>query len=107
MGDHFCQYIVDFHMEPGEDGDPIFCDKPASIKWDGAWFCAKHYDEVLAAEKKRDYYEAGRPVCRACNCEFFDGGKCNCEFYMGVDLSIGKDATFSILYDNSGRKRDF
>jgi hypothetical protein len=48
--DHNCQFIVDWHTEPGEDGDPIFCDKFASIKWDGVWFCAEHYDEA-APEK--------------------------------------------------------
>ena len=44
-----CQYIVDWHTEPGEDGDPIFCDVPASIKWDGCWYCADHYDTLVAA----------------------------------------------------------
>ena len=47
---HNCQYIVGFHMEPGEDGDPIFCDKPASIKFESAWFCADHYDDVMVCE---------------------------------------------------------
>jgi len=47
----YCQFIIDFHMEPGEDGDPIFCDKPAPIKYDGAWFCAEHYDLLMTSPK--------------------------------------------------------
>jgi hypothetical protein len=84
MSEHNCQFIVDFHMEPGEDGDPVFCDAPASIKYDGAWFCAEHYDLAAALQKKREYYEAGRPVCRICNCEFHNG-ECNCHFYGTQD----------------------
>jgi hypothetical protein len=53
--EHSCQFIVDFHTEPGEDGDPIFCDAPASIKHDGAWLCAEHYDEVIAYSRKGSY----------------------------------------------------
>jgi hypothetical protein len=48
---HNCQFIVDFHTEPGEDGDPILCDKPASIKLAQGWLCAEHYDEVLSFVK--------------------------------------------------------
>ena len=50
MTGHTCDYIVDFRMEPGEDGDPIFCEKPASIKWDGLWFCTEHYDLEMSRE---------------------------------------------------------
>jgi hypothetical protein len=44
--EHSCQWIVSFHVEPGEDGDPIFCDKTASIKHWGYWYCAEHYDLI-------------------------------------------------------------
>jgi hypothetical protein len=44
---HSCQYIVDWHTEPGEDGDPIFCDKLARIKYGEVWLCAEHYDAVI------------------------------------------------------------
>jgi hypothetical protein len=47
---HNCEFIVDFHMEPGEDGDPIFCDKPASIKFARVWLCAEHYDAVESCD---------------------------------------------------------
>jgi hypothetical protein len=40
-------------MGPGEDGDPIFCDRPASIKWDGSWLCAEHYDEAVVEVVKQ------------------------------------------------------
>jgi len=43
---HSCQWIVDFHTEPGEDGDPIFCDKAASIKHWGYWYCVEHFDQI-------------------------------------------------------------
>jgi len=43
---------VGWHTEPGEDGDPIFCDKQASIKWDGEWFCPEHYDNLFALEQR-------------------------------------------------------
>jgi len=43
-----CQWIVDWHRDSGRDGDPIFCDRPASIKWKQEWFCADHYDELLS-----------------------------------------------------------
>jgi hypothetical protein len=43
---HNCVFIVGFRMEPGEDGDPIRCDKPAGMQIDGLWYCAEHFDEV-------------------------------------------------------------
>lgn len=50
MGDkvveHNCQWIVGFHIELGEDGDPVFCDKIAAIKHWGYWYCAEHYDLI-------------------------------------------------------------
>ena len=52
VADHFCQYIVDWRTEPGEDGDPVFCDKPASIKYVETWLCAGHYDEVFPSGEK-------------------------------------------------------
>lgn len=48
----YCHFITGFKMESGEDGDPIFCDNPASIKYDDAWFCAEHYDELIAWENE-------------------------------------------------------
>lgn len=46
MADHNCVFIIGFHMEPGEDGDPIFCDAPAGMQIDGYWYCAEHWDMV-------------------------------------------------------------
>jgi hypothetical protein len=51
---HSCQYIVDFHTEPGEDGDPIFCDEPAPIKFNQVWLCTEHYDAVLCRSLTED-----------------------------------------------------
>lgn len=52
---------MDWHTEPSEDGDPIFCDKPAPIKYNGVWLCAEHYDDVLSTAKQHraldKYYE--------------------------------------------------
>lgn len=53
MSEHFCQYIVDWYIASGE---PIFCGKPASLKWRGrdgfaVWFCADHYDEAEETEE--------------------------------------------------------
>jgi hypothetical protein len=47
---HNCEFIVDWHTEPGEDGDPVFCDKPAPIKYNLVWLCAEHYDAVEACD---------------------------------------------------------
>jgi hypothetical protein len=47
---HNCEFIVGWHMD--EDGDPIFCDRPASIKQAQGWLCAEHYDEVLSFVKE-------------------------------------------------------
>jgi len=44
--EHNCQYVVSFDGG-GENANPIFCDRPASIKFDGVWFCAEHYDLVM------------------------------------------------------------
>lgn len=41
---HNCQFIIDCDAE--SEGEPIFCDKPASLRLYENWFCAKHYDIV-------------------------------------------------------------
>lgn len=76
-----CHFIIGFKMEPGEDGDPIFCDKMGSIKYDGAWFCAEHYDEIMASPLPESHLPwDDESICKICNCEFYNG-ECNCEFY--------------------------
>jgi hypothetical protein len=91
---NFCQYIVDFHMEPGEDGDPIFCDKPAPIKWDGCWFCADHYDEVVAsAAKPKGGYIYRQGMASMPGLAFPDE-----KLFIGVDFDELKNAVFSFCY---------
>jgi hypothetical protein len=51
---HNCEYIVSWNTEPDGDGDPIYCDRPAPIKFNDAWFCAEHYDEVIEYENDED-----------------------------------------------------
>jgi hypothetical protein len=52
MSDHCCEFITGFHMEPGEDGDPILCEKPAGMQIDGFWYCAEHFDQVEEYQRK-------------------------------------------------------
>jgi hypothetical protein len=51
---HNCQFIVDFHTEPGEDGDPILCDAPASLRRLGYWYCAEHFDQIESTDEALD-----------------------------------------------------
>jgi hypothetical protein len=53
---HNCEYIVGWHDNPGEDGDPVYCDRPASIKLHDEWFCAEHYDELIEIDDDEDEY---------------------------------------------------
>lgn len=57
---HLCQFIVGGHGDP--DTLQIaydVCDAPASIKRDGVWLCAEHYD---FAEDNAVNYVAQDPV---------------------------------------------
>lgn len=47
-----CQFILGASGEPNRAPSYEFCDAPASIKREGIWLCAEHYDEV----------EDGKPV---------------------------------------------
>jgi hypothetical protein len=56
-----CQFIISFALDPPDNMDEfgdkvgqkvtdiVFCDRPASIKHDGLWYCAPHYDELCWA----------------------------------------------------------
>jgi hypothetical protein len=55
---HRCQ----FRMNRGTAGAPAqHCERPASIKSDGSWLCAEHYDFLMkVAEQHRaldKYYD--------------------------------------------------
>jgi hypothetical protein len=46
-----CQFILTYNM--AGEGEPVFCDRPATIKWDRVWLCADHYD---LCEREAVYY---------------------------------------------------
>ena len=47
-----CQFILGGHGDPVNGAHYDYCDAPASIKREGVWLCAEHYDMV----------EDGKPV---------------------------------------------
>jgi hypothetical protein len=92
MSEHNCVFIIGFHMEDGEDGDPIFCDAPAGMQIDGYWYCADHWDEV-------DEYQ--RTQAKTVIVSTHDSPMRPEDFYslqIGVDIGLSKDETFVALY---------
>lgn len=83
--DHYCEMITGFHMEPGEDGDPIFCEKPAGMQIDGFWYCAEHFDEV-------EEYQRLHPTAQRLPPEYFDS------LQIGVDIGVIEDETHVALF---------
>lgn len=99
MSLHNCQFITGFHMEPGEDGDPIFCDAPAGMHIDGIWYCAEHFDEV-------EEYQRTQAVSSVTDKPFvYRQGTTSLspDYFIGVDLGFDRDTTkiavFAMLYD--------
>lgn len=73
-----CQFLLSFRRHPEDNADALgnkveqilldldFCGRPASIRHEGLWYCAEHYDEVqraancLAIEGKWHYFSCAR-----------------------------------------------
>lgn len=92
MADHNCVFILGFHMEPGEDGDPIFCDEPAGMQIDGLWYCAEHFDEVEEYQRTHARERVNEGAETPWEPEDFDS------LQMGVDIGLSKDETFAVLF---------
>jgi hypothetical protein len=79
MVTRFCQLI---NYSLGETA----CERPARLKHGDVWLCAEHYDFVM---------------------DYVSGKLGSGAFVFGYDLSMDKDAVFSIAYKKLDKNSDF
>ncbi len=70
---HYCEMLVGGGA-PGSHDEP--CDTPASVKYQGEWFCERHYEALLDLDlrlllRAADQYP---PYEGECSCEDDQGG---------------------------------